>query len=728
MVDRISSGSDSSQRLLSRIANQIDAMSSFLNFSSPGDCQQPSSSRMQSQNVTVEEEVAHVFNRSARPSRPVSADGASRSANIQANPMYAMRRNFQQIQRTHPYQRTARANKKVTFANKAKANSKGHFYTNVIPLPSPDEEEILHSVHTKIIPPTLAPGKSLDGMMMYRLFQTKAIYLQSSEKLSDQSHQSEEDLCNEGNDIEDFPLLYDNCKKKYTALLNDSFPFEDDLEITEEKEQSSKGSEEGKNTDDQPETIEEIICQLSSVIDYENISEFNVSRNHLWESAKRGCSKKLFSPKNNISVMFTNDVSNSEGAIDMGGPTREFLTLLMNTISRIAKIWNGLRIGTRNSNSLESFNAFAISKCTKINCRIDVVFDVYFERSLKNSARVHRGQGARRQVKGNLQVSSDWKSFLRHSDNKTELFSYLAQFIHESLRLDGNTVIVTTGENALCWPTRDTSVIDPCNHEEADTRIFVHLRDAQQGQGLHRVIIHTVDADVVVLGVAAVVRLNDLQLTIAFGSGQHFRYINVNKIAVLLGEEKARALPMFHAFTGCDMVSFFAERGIRSAMKTWEMTPNVTQTFLSVEENPSIINDEDMVIIEQFVVYLDHSTSESSSVNRVQLELFAKKNRTIENIPPTHASLLHHIHRAALQANCWKQMFTPVQSLYNPEQCGWTYVEGEWQPKWTDLPEVVDALRILVKCGCKKGCKRACKCRKSGLECTALCFCNGDCN
>eukprot|EP00794_Sanderia_malayensis_P011698 gene11698-12917_t len=111
--------------------------------------------------------------------------------------------------------------------------------------------------------------------------------------------------------------------------------------------------------------------------------------------------------------------------------------------------------------------------------RIDVVFDVYLERSLKNSARVHRGQGARRPVKGNLQVSSDWKSFLRHSDNKTELFSHLAQFIHESLRLDGKT-------------------------------------------------------------------------SIAFGSGQHFRYINVNKIAVLLGEEKACALPMFHAFTGCD--------------------------------------------------------------------------------------------------------------------------------------------------------------------------------
>ena len=109
---------------------------------------------------------------------------------------------------------------------------------------------------------------------------------------------------------------------------------------------------------------------------------------------------------------------------------------------------------------------------------INVIFDVYLESSLKNSARVHRGQGSHRRVKSNLQVPTDWNSFLRHSDNKTELFLYLAQFIHKKLRPEGKTVIVTTGENALCWPPRNTSLINPCNHKEADTRIFVHVRDA----------------------------------------------------------------------------------------------------------------------------------------------------------------------------------------------------------------------------------------------------------
>ena len=123
---------------------------------------------------------------------------------------------------------------------------------------------------------------------------------------------------------------------------------------------------------------------------------------------------------------------------------------------------------------------------------------------------------------------------------------------------------------------------------------------------MNRAVIHTVDTDVVVLGVTAVARLEDLQLAIAFGSGQHFRYININKIATLLGVEKARALPMLHSLTGCDTVSFFAGRGKKSAWKAWEITPDVTPTLLSLMPHPTVLCDQDLAKIEQFVVYLFH--------------------------------------------------------------------------------------------------------------------------
>ena len=49
----------------------------------------------------------------------------------------------------------------------------------------------------------------------------------------------------------------------------------------------------------------------------------------MWEGAKRGLARKSFSPSNNISVKFSDDQGSAEGAVDLGGPTREFLTLVI---------------------------------------------------------------------------------------------------------------------------------------------------------------------------------------------------------------------------------------------------------------------------------------------------------------------------------------------------------------------------------------------------------------
>ena len=51
----------------------------------------------------------------------------------------------------------------------------------------------------------------------------------------------------------------------------------------------------------------------------EQMAKFNVSRNHIWESARRGFGKKSFSPTHKVSVKFTDDDGLSEGAVDLGG-------------------------------------------------------------------------------------------------------------------------------------------------------------------------------------------------------------------------------------------------------------------------------------------------------------------------------------------------------------------------------------------------------------------------
>ena len=43
----------------------------------------------------------------------------------------------------------------------------------------------------------------------------------------------------------------------------------------------------------------------------------------------RGLTRKSFLPENKISVKFCDDIGTSEGAVDLGGPKREFFTLVL---------------------------------------------------------------------------------------------------------------------------------------------------------------------------------------------------------------------------------------------------------------------------------------------------------------------------------------------------------------------------------------------------------------
>ena len=200
------------------------------------------------------------------------------------------------------------------------------------------------------------------------------------------------------------------------------------------------------------------------------------------------------------------------------------------------------------------------------------------------------------------------------------------------------TVVFTLGSEVLCSPEQDTSGLESCNHEEADTRIFLHMQDGIERQGLNRVVIHTVDTDVVVLRISAVSQRDALKLFIAFGTQKNFRYINVNDLAIFLGDEKSKVLPTFHAFTGCDTISFFAGRGKKSAVDTWSVYESLTSVLSNLAQDPDVLSDDDFSVMEQFVVYLYDRTSDDLTVNAARKNLFCKKGHTIENIPPTQAA------------------------------------------------------------------------------------------
>ena len=138
-----------------------------------------------------------------------------------------------------------------------------------------------------------------------------------------------------------------NLVEEYGALLESSdFEATDDVEDLME-ENKTVGTEEASSS--QVGDVKEILESLASVIDESSISKFNISRNHLWESAKRGFNRKTFSPAKKMSVKFTDDLGASEGAVDLGGPRRELLTLLLQYLRN-----SSIFVGEEASKSLTS--------------------------------------------------------------------------------------------------------------------------------------------------------------------------------------------------------------------------------------------------------------------------------------------------------------------------------------------------------------------------------------
>ena len=122
------------------------------------------------------------------------------------------------------------------------------------------------------------------------------------------------------------------------------------------------------------------------------------------------------------------------------------------------------------------------------------------------------------------------------------------------------------------------------------------------------------------------------------GSGKHFRYIDLNAIRDGLGIEKARALPGFHAFTGCDTVSFFNGQGKKSCMKAWNGFPCVTEAFITLSETTTVTVELEC-LLEKFVSFLYDAASGLETV-KVHLHGSINSRSTFSDFQPPLAPLL----------------------------------------------------------------------------------------
>lgn len=113
--------------------------------------------------------------------------------------------------------------------------------------------------------------------------------------------------------------------------------------------------------------------------------------------------------------------------------------------------------------------------------RLDLVWDSYRGDSLKATARAKRGKGVRRRVIESAPIPGNWQNFLRVDLNKKELFTFLSKSLIKSFNKATKELVVTDGEQVFCVPSQtDLHLLSPCNHEEADSRMMLHVAHAAQ--------------------------------------------------------------------------------------------------------------------------------------------------------------------------------------------------------------------------------------------------------
>ena len=332
-----------------------------------------------------------------------------------------------------------------------------------------------------------------------------------------------------------------------------------------------------------------------------------------------------------------------------------------------------------------------------------------------------------------MKLPVNFGAFLQDASNKEELFSLLTEDVAACDYPGGKEIYITSGQQVISKGTNNP--MPASDHQEADTRMCLHVADAAS-KGAKTIMVSTVDTDVVVIltGIFEdLIKLKpELHLWVAFGKGKHFKWFHINTIFMNLGRSKARALPFFHAFTGCDTTSQFSGRGKKSCWETWNFFSEATESFLHPVTNPChplSSESREFKVIEQFTCLMYDRNTSCEKVNDLRKDLFPRKVQMMQNLPPTQAALIQHTNRSIYQASIWSTSLLSIQNIPEPDNFGWTFCNNKWEPLWTTLPEAAKSCRQLIRCGCRASplCSRRCKCQTTGLKCTAVFQCQGNC-
>lgn len=368
--------------------------------------------------------------------------------------------------------------------------------------------------------------------------------------------------------------------------------------------------------------------------------------------------------------------------------------------------------------------------------RVDLVFDQYLPASIKDGERSRRGESASLEVKihsGSMPVPKQWSKYISNPKNKVNLCDFLCHSLCEKLpsRLQPTHKVFLAGgfrDGSVTVSLMQSSVTVEqslqSDHEEADTRLMVHAKQASISHP--RIVIQSPDTDVVVLSAAHFADIQCQEMWIKTGVKDKLRFIPVHDIHSSFGQNLCMCLPSFHALTGCDSTSAFSGIGKKKAWKALQKEVNTQLDLSTLGSNP-VLQVPVKDIAESFICSM-YSAKHFNNADEARYHLFCQKSLKSEDLPPTSESLSHHIKRANYQASVWKKALSPMQNIPPPEGNGWMMIDSNLVPVLMEKNPAPSEITELTKCGCGiSQCKQNnCSCRRNNLPCTEACSCMAD--
>ena len=357
--------------------------------------------------------------------------------------------------------------------------------------------------------------------------------------------------------------------------------------------------------------------------------------------------------------------------------------------------------------------------------RIEVIYDSYLERSIKESERLHRCEVQPIDVI-NLTLEStmpvELESFWGSATNKYQLQTISREyFTKKSLECNQDIILsgyVTDAEgehNAIAVINGSVMPKSELNSfiEEADSRMIPHI--AKAGEEQHeRVLVMSNDTDVVIYNLAYFSQFKQRgvkQLWIRFGSQDKKRDIPIHSIAEKFGDEKCLALLKAHILTGCDVTS-------RIGTKAAAVKARPELYLQHFGEEP--LRETALQQAEKYLVKVIDFKSNCETFDELRYKVYTLKGKTLNLLPPTSTALSAHLQRCHYFVNMCLSLLQFNTFNLQPNNYGWSVVNGMLiaDKNLYSLPN-----EYLTKCGCKTSCTRNCGCQRRGLICTEYCKC-----